>query len=74
MACAAGILDAPACTVKDSEVGLAVICADPAEPPMVIEKLADAESPQSSVAVNVKLDVPFETGVPAMERDKSRLV
>jgi hypothetical protein len=56
------------------EAGLTIICADPAGPPMVIEKLADAASPQSSVAVKVKLDVPFETGVPVMERDKSILV
>ena len=41
---------------------------------MVIEKLAEAESPQASEAVKVKLNVPFETGVPAMDRDKSGLV
>ena len=69
-----GTLDAPACTVNDIEVGLTVICGDPAEPLMMIEKLADAELPQPSVAVKVKLNVPLETGVPVMERDKSGLV
>ena len=70
----AGMLDAPACTVNDIEVGLTVICGVPAEPLMVIEKLADAEFPQVSVAVKVKLNVPLEIGVPAMERDESVLV
>ena len=47
----------------------------PAEPPlMMIVKLADAELPQASEAVRVKLNVPFATGVPEMERDKSALV
>ncbi len=41
---------------------------------MLIAKLADAELPQASVAVNVKLKAPFATGVPVMERDKSELV
>lgn len=71
---AAGTLDRPACTVKEIEAGLTIICADPTGPPMVIEKFADAEFPQASVAVKVKLKVPFETGVPTIERDKSGLV
>ena len=70
----AGMLDAPACTVKDMDAGLTVICGVPAVPLMVMEKLADAEFPQASEAVNVKLKVPFETGVPVMDRDKSTLV
>jgi hypothetical protein len=41
---------------------------------MIIAKLADAELPQASVAVKVKSKVPFATGVPVMERDKSTLV
>ena len=41
---------------------------------MIIVKLADAELAQASDAVNVKLNVPFATGVPEIERDKSALV
>jgi hypothetical protein len=74
MVWAPGILDAPPCTVNDIEVGLTVICGVPADPLMVMEKLADAAFPQASVAVSVKLNVPFETGVPVMDRDKSTLV
>ena len=74
MVWAAGVLDVPACTVKEMDAGLTIICADPAAPPMVIEKLAEAEFPQASVAVKVKLNVPFESGVPTMDRDKSGLV
>jgi hypothetical protein len=74
MVWSAGILDAPACTVKASEGGLTVICGVPADPLIVIEKLAVAEFPQASLAVKLKLDVPFETGVPVMERVKSALV
>jgi hypothetical protein len=65
---------APACTVKEIEGSLTTICAAPPEPLIVIEKLAEAESPQASDAVKVKLNVPFETGVPVMDRDKSWLV
>jgi hypothetical protein len=74
MAWLAGMLAPPACTVKDIEGGLTVICGDPAVPPMTIVKLAEAASAQASVAVRVKLNVPFETGVPTMERDRSELV
>jgi hypothetical protein len=65
---------APACTVKDIEGWFTTICGAPPEPLIVMEKLAEAESAHASEAVKVKLNVPFETGVPAMDRDKSWLV